>query len=157
MNEKLLIYERELSVKEQTIQELKEELENYSGMYREQTSYLENLANINQHLILNMPDLTHIQAFIKEINEHNEELTFLIDYAKWEHNSDAPNNANLVNEKEENIKIRVNKNVETYTIENATPTYKTLEDFITEKHEDRLYNLYFIENKLVLIIEQLLP
>jgi septal ring factor EnvC (AmiA/AmiB activator) len=156
LNEKLLQYDSELDNKEQAIKELQEQMQIQNSDYNMRINEIYNSTHLNGHLIKHLPSITHKQGFIKEIIDTENENSFLVDFAKWEQSEDAPNGAILVNEKEEIEKIQLNKDITTYIIENAILAYQPFEDFKEGKHSG-LYNLYFIENEVVLVTEQLLP
>jgi hypothetical protein len=158
INERLSKYELELAKKDQKIKELRSLIE--SNMMSNNQIFIElsNNINRNEHLIKHLPDISLKQGYIKELVKDAQGTFFIIDYAEWQSKSDAPNGGLLVNEKEETDKIKINNEIISFVLDGASLTLQPFKDFNPKDHEHSgLFDLYIINNEIILISERYLP
>lgn len=161
MQNEIAELESEIHVKEERIQKLEDLIDSLTVDHNSQSKSAEIVRNqvyMIDHLVKHLPDVSIRQGFIREIVEEDTESYFIIDYAKFVIDSDAPNGFHIENEKEERVKVHVISDVEIFILEGTIPKYTRVEDFtgIVEEY-DRFFNLYFIEDKLVLIDQRYIP
>ena len=152
MNKELLSFENQLAEKTKKMVELEELVESLKNYDRESINQLGTLVAMNEKLIKHLPEITRKQGNILEVNEHD----MVVDYANWEQKADEPNGGHIVDQEGDHEKVNLHSNVEVYILYGATIGYKPYAEFDPTNHEG-LYDLYFVNNKVVLIAEKYIP
>lgn len=157
LNETVKKLEEDLVEKNSAIEELKVTVESIKTSHLDRVVELENKVHMQEVLLAHLPAIVHKQGYIKEIKRDGTQLFFVIDYAAWEQDPSAPNGGKLVNEEEEEELIAGGEAIEAYVLNDAAmPVYQSFDAFEEERHEG-LFNLYIVEDEIVLICEQYLP
>jgi uncharacterized coiled-coil protein SlyX len=157
VKEALKKLEGDLVEKDSAIKELQTTLESTKTSQLDRIVELENKVHMQEVLLAHLPAIVHKQGYIKEIKRDGTQLFFVIDYAAWEQDPNAPNGGKLVNEKEEQELIAVSESIAAYVLNGAAvPVYDPFKEF-EEKSHSGLFNLYLVEGEIVLISEQYLP
>jgi hypothetical protein len=116
-------------------------------------------------LVKHLPDVTHKKGYIKELVQEDDRLFFMIDDVKSIdiHDGSSTSGYEIVNEKEGYEKVKVVQDVKAYvrdgTLLRSSPMAKHFQEDLDSRKGDykRLFDLYFIEDKLVLAVERYLP
>lgn len=149
LNKELLSFENQLAEKTKKMVELEELVESFKNHDRESINQLSTLLAMNEKLIKHLPDITRKQGFILEVNERE----MIVDYANWEQKADEPNGGHIVDQEGDHEKVILHSNVEVYILTGASIGYTPFAEFDPTDHEG-LYDLYFVNNKVVLIAEK---
>lgn len=152
LNKELLSFENQLAEKTKKMVELEVLVESLKNYDREGINQLSTLVAMNEKLIKHLPEITRKQGFILEVKENE----MIVDYANWEQKADEPNGGHIVDQEGDYEKVNLHSNVEVYILYGATIGYKPFAEFDPTDHEG-LYDLYFVNNKVVLIAEKYLP
>ncbi len=149
LNKELLSFENQLAEKTKKMVELEELVESFKNHDRESINQLSTLLAMNEKLIKHLPDITRKQGFILEVNERE----MIVDYANWEQKAEEPNGGHIVDQEGDHEKVILHSNVEVYILTGASIGYTPFAEFDPTDHEG-LYDLYFVNNKVVLIAEK---
>lgn len=152
LNKELLSFENQLAEKTKKMVELEELVESFKNHDRESINQLSTLLAMNEKLIKHLPDITRKQGFILEVNERE----MIVDYANWEQKAEEPNGGHIVDQEGDHEKVILHSNVEVYILTGASIGYTPFAEFDPTDHEG-LYDLYFVNNKVVLIAEKYIP
>ncbi len=152
LNKELLSFENQLAEKTKKMVELEELVESFKNHDRESINQLSTLLAMNEKLIKHLPDITRKQGFILEVNERE----MIVDFANWEQKADEPNGGHIVDQEGDHEKVILHSNVEVYILTGASIGYTPFAEFDPTDHEG-LYDLYFVNNKVVLIAEKYIP
>jgi len=152
LDKELLSFENQLAEKTKKMVELEELVESLKYSDRESINQLSTLVAMNEKLIKHLPEITRKQGYILQVNEHD----MIVDYANWEQKADEPNGGHIVDQEGDHEKVSLHSNVEVYILNGATIGYKPFDEFDPTDHEG-LYDLYFVNNKVVLIAEKYIP
>lgn len=113
---------------------------------------------INQ-IVEHLPDVKIKQGYIHEVMEDESGLYLMIDFAEMIRNDGiSPNNFHIENESDDLTKVEAVDDVELYVLDSTNLVFSPLEE-IEDKLSvyPRLFNLYFVGDRLVLATEQYLP
>lgn len=159
VNNELAHLSAKLESKDKEIQMLKEKVEFNNPFSNSYVKELNDNIRIIDQIVTNFPELTVRQGYINGVIGEGSDLYFKIDFAMMVHNDgSSPNNFHIENEKEEYVKVKAVQDVEMYTIDGVIPYFVSLDKFEKDiKEYKRLFNLYFVNDKLVLVKEQYLP
>jgi septal ring factor EnvC (AmiA/AmiB activator) len=157
VNKELAQLENEIMNKDKKIIELQQELESIRTQHKETTEEMRNTLMINDYLLKQLPNIVQKQGYINElIKNNNGEYDLTIDFAKMVEDDSAPNGFHLENDRVEKEKILAKNEIDIYTLDGAKIKFSSFEELIKNEHKG-LYNLFFMNNQLVLIVEQYLP
>lgn len=141
---------------EQKISELLEQIESLKNDQNEAFEEIRQVIYMNDYLLKQLPDISIKQGYILDINlSENGIYNLMVDFAEKVEDESAPNGFRIKNDLEEKAKIQVSKEVQVYTVDGAKPIPSSFDE-LSQNHNG-LYNLYFTNNKLVLVVEQYLP
>ena len=152
LDKELLSFENQLVEKTKKMVELEELVESIKSTDRESIHQLSILVAMNEKLIKHLPEITRKQDYILQVNEYD----MIVDYANWEQKADEPNGGHIVDQEGDREKVKLHSNVEVYILNGATIGYKPFAEFDPTDHEG-LYDLYFVNNKVILIAEKYIP
>jgi chromosome segregation ATPase len=152
--EEITKLEIKLSDRDRSIKELNEELEALKNDHSQLIDEVRNIAYMNDHLIKNLQNIVRKQGYVTDFNETSNYI--IVDYAEMVNDEDAPNGFHLKNIKTEADKLIVPDDLAVYLLEGATIRYSSIEEMRNSSYP-RLYNFYFVDQKLTLIVEQYLP
>ncbi|WP_246944698.1 hypothetical protein [Bacillus pinisoli] len=155
LNDKVSELEVELSGRVELIENLEQE----THFLKNQQDALYNMSRMNEILVENLPNIVRKQGFIKEIEMDNGTY-FVIDEAEWVPVESAPNGGELVNKTDEEVRIEVHSSlsneVSIFLLKDSALVYQPFDDFKNSQYKG-FYNFFIIEEKIVLVKEQLLP
>jgi hypothetical protein len=151
--------ELEINEKDKQIKELQKKTDFNNPLTNSYVSKINGKTAMIDQLVKHLPDITHKEGYIKEVIKEDTGIYFMIDYAKMVHNDGySPNNFHIENEKEEYVKVKAVQDIDTYVRDGAILYSSSLEKYKKDiKDYKRLFDLYFIEDKLVLAVEMYLP
>ncbi|QHE50868.1 hypothetical protein [Pontibacillus sp. HMF3514] len=106
-------------------------------------------------LVNHIPGLEHKYGYIKEINQEN--LSMYIEFVNKKADNKAPNGFEI--EMKESKRVSVSSNADFYVLNsNDLIKISEAEELQNKVNEhNRLFNLYFVNKKLILASEQYLP
>ncbi len=151
--------ESEIKEKDDKIEQLQKKVDVTDPVKNEYVNQINNKTQMIEQLVNHLPNITHKQGYIKEMIQDNSGTSFMIDYAVMVGNDGySPNNFHVENENEEYVKAIAAGDVETYVLD-GTLLHAADRDRFNDKVKEykRLFNLYFIEDELILAAEQYLP
>jgi hypothetical protein len=154
LDSELKNFQIQLAEKTKKMSELEEVIEFLKNSENEVNNQQSTLLAMNEQLIKNLPDITKRYGYILEIN--GQEKFMMMDYANWEIKQDEPNGGHIVDLDGNNERINIHPNVEVYVLDGTSISHKPFEEFDLAGHQG-LYDLYLINNQVVLIAEKYIP
>ncbi|MBP1989347.1 hypothetical protein [Paenibacillus eucommiae] len=123
-----------------------------------------------------LPQVTKKLAYIKKLQAENDTYSLTVDYVEWYGGEEAVqaakedkaedaaslNNGFYIRNKQiENKKVTAKEDLLIYQLDGTKSRYVGFQDFVNEKdsieNSDRLFNIHFVNNELVLLEEQYRP
>ncbi|OZM58204.1 hypothetical protein CIB95_01115 [Lottiidibacillus patelloidae] len=145
---------------EDTINSLKDKLTKASSDIEKLDDYVSNLIGSDKrlsHLISYLPQLSRKDGYINVIIEDDLGISVMVDYVQVVQ-TDTLSTVQIENELVEYVKENAVDDVQFYVLDDSKLKHTTLKEFKDELDVDykRLFNLYFVEDKLVLVMEMVL-
>ena len=115
------------------------------------------------HLIENAPYIEKKQGYITGYQKENGSQYFIIDYAELVSDDYSPNRFHIKNEVEEKDRVEILDGLALHTVEDIGcpefPSMLEIDELLEriDHFKKGFYNLYFIEDDLMLIVRQYIP
>ncbi|MGM8216740.1 hypothetical protein ACLIA0_14485 [Bacillaceae bacterium W0354] len=110
-----------------------------------------------EHLLANIPSIGYKQGYIEAFKEDEMQTSLLIKFAVMEKDNEAPNGF-VIKEKESEY-VEAANNIEIFFLEGTElHNLKSIDELESKVNEhDRLFNIYLVNNKIIMLSEQYVP
>ncbi|WP_262173644.1 hypothetical protein [Saccharococcus sp. Marseille-Q5394] len=157
LEEQLSQLNEQLIESENKIKELYVMLESRARDENEAYNELHNKIYIMENLLSRVPGINSRQGFVKDVNTSGATITLEVKFAEKKEDNEAPNG--FVIEEQETKIVTVDLDANYFILKgDKLQTIPTADEFKEAANEyDRFFNIYIVENKIVMLTEQYLP
>ncbi|MCM3637018.1 hypothetical protein M3152_04730 [Sporosarcina luteola] len=157
LEEQLSQLNEQLIESENKIKELYVMLESRARDENEAYNELHNKIYIMENLLSRVPGINSRQGFVKDVNTGGATITLEVKFAEKKEDNEAPNG--FVIEEQETKIVTVDLDANYFILKgDKLQTIPTADEFKEAANEyDRFFNIYIVENKIVMLTEQYLP
>jgi hypothetical protein len=146
-----------IAERDETIEELESKVTALTNQSRQHEGMLGDVARISL-LLENLAEVTHQEGFISIVIDDDTGKYVMVDYATVVPiHETSPDDYRIENDTKEYVKVTFTDDIQLYLLNKDILQYASLDKFKKAVKKDRLlFNLYFVNEKLVLITEKYL-